>query len=115
VQPPHQKELGWTTVLRFDTAENLDGWLNSPERAALLTESEPLIIGFQAQRVDTSFPGWTPVDPVTGKSPNKWDDRSLVLLTLFPVVSSRSGFSIRICTDYRRHWRPSSATALASR
>ncbi len=110
VQPPHQKELGWTTVLRFDTAENLDGWLNSPERAALLTESEPLIIGFQAQRVDTSFPGWTPVDPVTGKSPNKWMTASLVLLTLFPVVM----FEIRFLNPHLHGLPPALATFIGN-
>jgi uncharacterized protein len=86
VQPPHQNEKGWTTVLRFDTPGHMEGWLTSPERAALLVESEPLILGFQAQRVDTSFPGWMPVNPVTGKPPNRWKTASLVLLTLFPVV-----------------------------
>ena len=73
-------------MLRFDSPEHMEGWLTSPERAALLAESEPLILGFQAQRVDTSFPGWMPVNPVTGKPPNRWKTASLVLLTLFPVV-----------------------------
>ncbi len=86
VEPPHQKETGWTTVLRFDSIENLNGWLDSPQRAALLKQSENLIEGFHAQRVDTSFPGWAPKDPVTGKPPNMWKTASLVLLTLFPVV-----------------------------
>jgi antibiotic biosynthesis monooxygenase (ABM) superfamily enzyme len=86
VQPPHQHETGWTTVLRFDTIENLDGWLKSPERAALLKESQDLIEGFEAQRVDTSFPGWVPADPATGRPPNMWKTAALVLLALFPVV-----------------------------
>jgi len=86
VQPPHHKETGWTTVLRFDSEENLDAWMTSPQRAALLKDSEDLIQGFEAQRVDTSFPGWVPRDPVTGKPPNMWKTASLVLLTLFPVV-----------------------------
>ena len=29
VQPPQHRETGWTTVLRFDSAANLDGWLKS--------------------------------------------------------------------------------------
>ena len=86
VEPPHHKETGWTTVLRFDSTENLEAWLNSPQRAKLLAESEDLIEGFHAQRVDTSFPGWAPNDPASGKPPNMWKTASLVLLTLFPVV-----------------------------
>jgi uncharacterized protein len=86
VQPPQQKETGWTTVLRFDSKEHLEGWLNSPARAAMLKESEDLISGFHAQRIDTSFPGWVANDPATGKPPNKWKTSALILLTLFPIV-----------------------------
>jgi uncharacterized protein len=86
VQPPHQRETGWTTVLRFDSVPHLNAWLGSSERAALLEESRDLIEGFEAQRVDTSFPGWVPADPATGRPPNMWKTATLVLLTLFPVV-----------------------------
>jgi antibiotic biosynthesis monooxygenase (ABM) superfamily enzyme len=86
VQPPQHNETGWTTVLRFDSAAHLDGWLKSEARAAMVKESEPLVQGFHAQRVDTSFPGWVPSDPATGKPPNMWKTACLVLLTLFPLV-----------------------------
>jgi antibiotic biosynthesis monooxygenase (ABM) superfamily enzyme len=86
VQPPQHNETGWTTVLRFDSAAHLDGWVKSEARAAMVKESEPLVQGFHAQRVDTSFPGWVSNDPVTGKPPNLWKTAALILLTLFPVV-----------------------------
>jgi antibiotic biosynthesis monooxygenase (ABM) superfamily enzyme len=86
VQPPQHKETGWTTVLRFDSAAHLEGWLKSDARAAMVKESEDLVQDFHAQRVDTSFPGWVPSDPATGKPPNMWKTACLILLTLFPVV-----------------------------
>jgi hypothetical protein len=86
VQPPQDKETGWTTVLRFDSAPNLDRWLTSDARAAMVKDSEDLVAGFHAQRVDTSFPGWVANDPATGAPPNMWKTACLVLLTLFPVV-----------------------------
>jgi antibiotic biosynthesis monooxygenase (ABM) superfamily enzyme len=86
VQPPQHNETGWTTVLRFDSAAHLEGWLKSEARAALVKESEDLVQDFHAQRVDTSFPGWIPNDPTTGKPPNKWKAAALILLTLFPVI-----------------------------
>ena len=86
VQPPQHKETGWTTVLRFDSAANLEGWLKSDARAAMVKESEQLVDDFHAQRVDTSFPGWVANNPVTGKPPNLWKTACLILLTLFPVV-----------------------------
>jgi uncharacterized protein len=86
VQPPQHNEPGWTTVLRFDSAANLEGWIKSEARAAMVKESGDLVEGFHAQRVDTSFPGWVANDPATGKPPNMWKTASLILLTLFPVV-----------------------------
>lgn len=86
VQPPHHNETGFTTVLRFNAVRDLDRWLESPQRAALLKEAEDLIDGFEAQRVDTSFPGWVPADPATGRAPNMWKTACLVLLVLFPVI-----------------------------
>jgi hypothetical protein len=87
VQPPQHNEPGWTTVLRFDSAANLEGWIKSEARAAMVKESGDLVEGFHAQRVDTSFPGWVANDPATGKPPNMWKTASLILLTLFPVVT----------------------------
>jgi antibiotic biosynthesis monooxygenase (ABM) superfamily enzyme len=86
VQPPIAGELGWTTLMRFGNAEQLDKWLKSPERAALIRDVEPLIDYAHLQRVDSSFPGWFPTDPSTGKGPPNWKAAMLVLLGLFPIV-----------------------------
>jgi len=92
VQPPIAGELGWTTLMRFDSADQLDTWLKSPERAALLREAEPLIDYAHLQRMDTSFPGWFPTDPSTGKGPPNWKAAMLVLLGLFPIVMLETRF-----------------------
>ena len=92
VQPPLAGELGWTTLMRFDTAEHLDKWLKSPERAALLGVAEPLIDYAHLQRMETSFPGWFPTDPKTGQGPPNWKAAMLVLLGLFPIVMLESLF-----------------------
>jgi uncharacterized protein len=92
VQPPVTGELGWTTLMRFDTAEQLDAWLKSPERAALVKEAEPLVEYAHLQRMGTSFPGWFPTDPKTGQGPPNWKAAMLVLLGLFPIVMLESLF-----------------------
>lgn len=92
VQPPVAGELGWTTLMRFDTAEQLDAWLKSPERAALVREAEPLVEYAHLQRMGTSFPGWFPTDPQTGKGPPNWKAGMLVLLGLFPIVMLETKF-----------------------
>jgi hypothetical protein len=110
VQPPHQKELGWTTVLRFDSVGHLNAWMTSPQRAALLKEAEPLIVGFEAQRVDTSFPGWVAADPATGRPPSIWKTATLVLLTLFPVVM----LELKFLNPHLRGLPPSVATFIGN-
>ena len=92
VQPPVAGELGWTTLMRFDTAEQLDTWLRSPERAALVKESEALVDYAHLQRMGTSFPGWFPTDPKTGQAPPNWKAAMLVLLGLFPIVMLETRF-----------------------
>jgi uncharacterized protein len=92
VQPPVAGGLGWTTLMRFDTTEQLDRWLKSPERAALVKEAEPLIDYAHLQRMGTSFPGWFPTDPKTGQGPPNWKAAMLVLLGLFPIVMLESFF-----------------------
>ncbi|MDQ2681068.1 MAG: hypothetical protein M3Y21_08615 [Candidatus Eremiobacteraeota bacterium] len=110
VEPPHQNETGWTAVLRFDTAANLDLWLKSDVRAELLKESQDLIKGFHAQRVDTSFPGWVPRDPSTGKPPSIWKTAALVLLTLFPVVM----LELRFLSPYLQGFNRAHATFIGN-
>jgi antibiotic biosynthesis monooxygenase (ABM) superfamily enzyme len=92
VQPPVAGELGWTTLMRFDTGEQLDAWLRSPERAALIKEAESLVDYTHLQRMGTSFPGWFPTDPKTGKGPPNWKAGMLVLLGLFPIVMLEAKF-----------------------
>jgi antibiotic biosynthesis monooxygenase (ABM) superfamily enzyme len=92
VQAPDSGDNVWTTLLRFDTVEKLNVWLTSPQRASLLRESEDLVDRVLLHRVDTSFPGWVPRDPVTGKSPAAWKTAMLVVLVLFPIVMLELGF-----------------------
>jgi len=92
VQPPVSGVLGWTTLMRFDTAKQLDTWLKSPERAALVKEAESLVDYAHLQRMGTSFPGWFPTDPKTGKGPPNWKAAMLVLLGLFPIVMLETRF-----------------------
>jgi antibiotic biosynthesis monooxygenase (ABM) superfamily enzyme len=86
LQPPAEKDGPWTTIIRFDTAEHLEAWMNAPERAELLRESKAFIDEEQLMRLATSFPGWVPINPMTGKGPPNWKTALLVILGLFPIV-----------------------------
>ena len=58
----------------------------------MLEEAQPLIDYAHLQRVDSSFPGWFPTDPATGKGPPNWKAAMLVLLGLFPIVMLEARF-----------------------
>ena len=85
-QPPTAGDTGWMTLLRFATAADLGRWLNSPERTALVAESEQYVDKSTLRKVESSFPGWIPTDPSTGKNPPNWKATMLVLLGLYPIV-----------------------------
>jgi hypothetical protein len=86
LQPPATNGGHWTTLLRFDTTEHLEAWLAAPERANLLEESKAFIEKEELMRLATSFPGWVPINPLTGKGPPDWKTALLILLGLYPIV-----------------------------
>lgn len=108
LQPPTEKDSHWTTLLRYDTAEHLENWMNAPERAQLLAESKEFIESEELMRLATSFPGWVPINPETGKGPPDWKTALLVLLGLFPVVMLELRFLNPILTGWG--WNSSFAT-----
>lgn len=87
LQPPAGDSDGhWITILRYDSAPHLEAWMNSSQRAALLEESKAFMEREELLRISTSFPGWVPIDPVSGQGPPDWKTAMLVLLGLYPIV-----------------------------
>ena len=86
VQPPtgmFQQE--WVTLLRFDSKEHLENWLESAERTQLLREADGIIDRSTERRVRTSFEGWFKFG-ADHRPPPSWKQSAIVLLVLFPVV-----------------------------
>jgi antibiotic biosynthesis monooxygenase (ABM) superfamily enzyme len=86
IQPPTAGGTQWITMLRYETNEQLDRWMAAPERKALLREATEFIENEELLRLATSFPGWVPLNPSTGKGPPDWKTALLVLLGLYPIV-----------------------------
>jgi len=86
LQPPAPGGSHWITMLRFETTEQLNAWIASPERAAMLKETGDFIEGEELLRLATSFPGWVRIDPRSGQGPPNWKTALLVLLGLYPIV-----------------------------
>jgi antibiotic biosynthesis monooxygenase (ABM) superfamily enzyme len=111
IQPPSSGEAGnWTTMLRYDTSAHLEAWLAAPERAELLQESKAFIENEELMRLRTSFPGWVPINPVTGKGPPDWKTAILVLLGLYPTVL----LELRFLNPHLTFLNPSLATFIGN-
>ena len=75
----------WLAILRFDTERNLQAWLDSPDRKALLKEAAPFLEEFHARVVRTGFEQWFPSASGRTSAP-AWKQNMIVLLLLYPVV-----------------------------
>jgi antibiotic biosynthesis monooxygenase (ABM) superfamily enzyme len=86
-QPPVpgvQKD--WLAIVRFDSEANLQKWLDSPERKALLEEADAFTDEFHARVVRTGFDQWFDVGAPGASPPSAWKQNMIVLMTLYPVV-----------------------------
>lgn len=87
VQSPNQSSgKNWITLLQFDTPENLDRWLNSPERKEFLDNSGSLITSVETHRVVSPYAGWFASLAKAGEVPALWKQTMIILLVLFPIV-----------------------------
>jgi antibiotic biosynthesis monooxygenase (ABM) superfamily enzyme len=77
--------------------------MEAPERGELLAESKAFIDHEQLMRLATSFPGWVPINPVTGKGPPNWKTALLVTLGLFPIVMLEMRFLSPILASLGLH------------
>ncbi len=76
----------WITILKFDTPENLDRWLNSAERQNMLKESHNLLSSLESHRVISAYAGWFATAAKNGVLPPVWKQSMIVLLVLFPII-----------------------------
>lgn len=75
----------FVAILRFDTGEHLQSWLNSTERKRLIDEAAPLTAEFHARLAHTGFEQWFRDESLSSRVP-AWKQNMLVLLLLYPVV-----------------------------
>ncbi|WP_431284387.1 antibiotic biosynthesis monooxygenase [Humitalea sp. 24SJ18S-53] len=76
----------WIAILRFDSERNLQGWMESPARLALLTDAEALVATFHTRIIRTAFDRWFESDRSNQLPPPAWKQNLIVLAMLYPVV-----------------------------
>ena len=82
----------WITLLQFDTQENLDRWLFSPERKKILNEAQSLILSLESHRIISPYAGWFSSITKKGEMPSVWKQTLLILLVLYPIVMLETKF-----------------------
>jgi uncharacterized protein len=75
----------WLAIVRFDTEPNLQAWLDSPARHALLNDAAAFTEEFHTRIARTGFDQWFPA-AAGAPAPAAWKQNMLVLLMLYPVV-----------------------------
>ena len=77
----------WLSILRFDTEDHLQAWLDSPVRLGLVEESRPFTEDFHTRVVRTGFDQWFTQDNAAASGgPPVWKQNMIVLSMLYPVV-----------------------------
>ncbi|MBZ6077606.1 antibiotic biosynthesis monooxygenase [Microvirga sp. WGZ8] len=81
----------WMTLVRFATPAQLDAWLDSKDRKALLASPDYEPFAWKSHRIENGFASW--FSNSSGEaSPPAWKQTMLVLLVLFPVVMLETMF-----------------------
>jgi antibiotic biosynthesis monooxygenase (ABM) superfamily enzyme len=76
----------WTTVFSFDTEDNLNSWLGSPQRKKLLDEGQGFE-QFELHRISSPFGSWfSPLGRGDVAGPPRWKTALSVLVGLYPTV-----------------------------
>lgn len=75
----------WLSIVRFDSEQNLQAWLASPQRQTLVAEAGQFTASFRSRIARTGFDQWFP-NKTDGAPIAVWKQNMLVLLMLYPVV-----------------------------
>ena len=85
---PHDAQKEWVDILRYDNSADLDHWMKSKERTALLNELDPIVESMHEHRV-TGLEGWFALNRGSGvaaKAPPSRKQMLAVLFALYPTV-----------------------------
>lgn len=84
VYPPESdRNPNWIAVLHFESPEDLQNWLDSPQRAELIAQLPPELAGYSKTVLPEGFAPW--FTQLLHKPPS-WKMALTVLLALYPTV-----------------------------
>lgn len=81
--PENDRDPNWIAVLHFQTPADLQGWLDSSQRAEILAQLPPELAGYSKTVLPQGFAPW--FSQLLHKPPS-WKMALTVLLALYPTV-----------------------------
>jgi len=72
-------------VVRFDSRERLDAWLESSVRKTYMREVGKYVDRYTLRRIGSGFEGWFDISP-NFAPPARWRQALVILSALFPVI-----------------------------
>jgi antibiotic biosynthesis monooxygenase (ABM) superfamily enzyme len=87
-RPHGTSQNEWVDIVRYACADDLNHWMASKERQALLTELDPIVESMHAHQV-TGLEGWFALNRSPGATvtvPPSWKQMLSVLFALYPTV-----------------------------
>ncbi len=86
LQPGENQGL-WISVMQFDSKDDLQVWLSSPERAAVVADLQKYLQeDFQVVTRQASFGSIVTFDDGVAKSTPSWKIAMIILMVLYPTV-----------------------------
>ena len=76
----------WVAVVRYDTREHLDEWLQSDAREKLLANGKDYYTDYEVKTINSAFSGWFRFGKEAKGIPPNWKQAMSVLLALYPIV-----------------------------
>jgi uncharacterized protein len=84
--PSEDRLEEWVILVHFDTAKNLQNWLDSPQRAEWTAKRPPEVRDFRLQALPSGFAAWFAGLGDGGGPLPHWKVFLLVLVGLYPTV-----------------------------
>lgn len=85
--------LKWYSIVHFDSAEQLNQWINSRDRETLIQSGRKAFSSYQFVSFATGLEGWFSSKTGTehsGLGPPAWKQNAAVILALYPTVMIQS-------------------------
>jgi len=86
IRPVASLTATYTVIIRFDSREHLDAWMNSPERKQLIEKAKPLLATDDDFFVRSGLDFWFTPEGAAAKVPVRWKQFLVTWSAIYPLA-----------------------------